>query len=124
MVCIRGLVHDPHEGQQHTEKSACFTGEYETAVEDYTRVLAVDPENTDALFQRGTAHEKRGAIDAAVADFTAVIGLDSMHAKALYARGACYNLRGEFARAVGTLAALQGSPFGAWESGTHRADNT
>ena len=70
-------------------------------MQDYTTVLGVEPGNTDALFQRGTAHEKRGAIDTAVADFTAVIGLDGMHAKALYARGACYNLKGDFAKAVG-----------------------
>jgi tetratricopeptide (TPR) repeat protein len=64
-------------------------------------VLALEPGNVDALYQRGVASEQLGCIDAAVADFSAVLRLDGSHAKALYARGACHNLQGDFARAVG-----------------------
>ena len=68
---------------------------------DYTQVIELEPNDTDALFQRGSVFEKLGKLDNAVEDFTSVIALDPSHAKALYARGACLNLMGDFARAVG-----------------------
>ncbi len=72
-------------------------------MEDYSQVIALEPEHLDALFQRGSAYEKLGKIDEAAKDFSGVIALDPNHAKALYARGACLNLKGDFARAVGGL---------------------
>jgi tetratricopeptide (TPR) repeat protein len=76
-------------------------GAYDSAVNDYTQVIALEPRGTDAVFQRGSVFEKLGKLEDAVDDFSAVIALDPSHAKALYARGACLNLMGDFARAVG-----------------------
>ena len=90
--------------------------EYAAAVEDYSRVLSVEADNLDALFQRGSAHEKLGDIDSALSDFSTVLRLDGNHAKALYARGACHNLKGGLCSGSGCVALAQSSVQGSSSS--------
>ena len=85
------------------------------AIEDFSKVLEAQPDDTNTLFQRGTAFEKLECVDEvcgnmwqlrltslvvkrfmstamqAIADFTAVLSLDSTHVSAAYARAACHN---------------------------------
>jgi tetratricopeptide (TPR) repeat protein len=98
---------------QGTDYIAGFKGTFDQAVEDYNRVIALEPEHLDAHFHRGSAQEKLGKLDEAVKDFSTVIKLDPNHAKALYARGACLNLKGDFVRAVGKhrVAAAEDPPY-------------
>jgi hypothetical protein len=76
-------------------------GALEPSLEDYNRVLQLEPGSVDALYYRGTVYEKLGRLDEAISDFTAVLTLDPNHIKASYARGACRNLKGDFQKAIG-----------------------
>lgn len=76
------------------------------AVADCSAVLAAEPANVDAAYQRGAARHKLGALEDAIADFTTVLSLDPRHAKAAYSRAACNNLAGNFDAANGERSRL------------------
>lgn len=80
---------------------------------DYSVVLAAEPANVDAAYQRGTARHKLGALEDAIADYTTVLSLEPRHAKAAYGRAACNNLAGNFDAANGELV----PPMQCWVEG-------
>ena len=45
---------------------------FEEAVEDYSRVIELDPTNSHAYHNRGISYDKIGLVDLAIADFTKV----------------------------------------------------
>ena len=51
-------------------------GQYETAIEDCTEAIELDPDNVSAYLCRGLAYEKLGQSDQAIEDYETVLGLD------------------------------------------------
>lgn len=91
---VSNAIHPPR-------KIAHCAGLLEAALVDYSAVLAAEPTDVDALYQRGSAAHKLGQLEAAITDFSAVLSLDPNHAKAAYSRAACNNLAGRFDDANG-----------------------
>lgn len=58
-------------GRAHTHE-----GEWDAAVADYDRVIALDPESVNAYINRGRARADKGELDAAIADYDRAISLD------------------------------------------------
>ena len=48
-------------------------GRLDAAIEDYSLVLRVEPEDFIALFNRGLAYEQQGKLDLATADYRAAL---------------------------------------------------
>ncbi len=80
------------------------TGEDSAALTDYTALLELEPQNTDALYHRGAILQRQECIDEAISDYSAVLTLDPHHAKALLARATCWNVKGHWQQAIGKTA--------------------
>ena len=50
-------------------------GQYDAAIADYDRAVALEPNSADRYRSRGYAHIKRGDVDLAIADYTKAIEL-------------------------------------------------
>ena len=60
--------------------------QHELAIEDYTRVLDLDPRDTAVLYSRGIVRMYVARFESAVEDFEAIIGLEPDNAAAQAAR--------------------------------------
>jgi tetratricopeptide (TPR) repeat protein len=63
-------------------------------------VIRLQPDNSDAYFNRGLAYKKKGEFDAALKDYDAAIRLEPSHAKAIYDRGNVYMQKGLYGQAI------------------------
>ena len=63
--------------------------DYSGAIEDFTKVLNVSPNNVKALFNRGTAYSKKKEYKKAIVDFDKALSIDPKYYKALINRGIC-----------------------------------
>ena len=67
-----GNVHALHNRGISYER----VGEYHKAVEDFSAVIAVDPENANAYFNRGCCYDSIGELDLAISDYSVALELD------------------------------------------------
>ncbi len=72
--------------------------EYEPAIEDYTRVIALDPGDLRALYSRGTFLMRVGRYENAIEDLSAIIELDPDNFGGYTDRGFAHTLVGDFER--------------------------
>jgi len=75
-------------------------GEYERAVHDYDRAIALDSNFTLAYYNRGVAYMQAGNFDQALNDYTRTIELNPAYAPAYKNRGLCRARKQDFAGAV------------------------
>jgi tetratricopeptide (TPR) repeat protein len=73
-------------------RAFCFAkiGNFKEAIEDYTKVLEKDKDNTHVLYNRAISLDKMGRSEEAILDFTRIIELEPMNANAYLNRGCCY----------------------------------
>ena len=65
-------------------------GDYEKAIEDYTRAIELQPDYFFAYYNRGLAYFKLRNNQSAIADYTKAIGIKSNNANAYFNRGLAY----------------------------------
>jgi len=75
-------------------------GAYAHAIAEFNNVLDVDPENIDALNNRGNAYSYSGRYTEAIRDFDQVIGLEPDFALAYHNRGIALAWRGKKEEAI------------------------
>jgi tetratricopeptide (TPR) repeat protein len=63
---------------------------FNEAINDYSRVISIEPNNTHALYNRAISFDKIMKLNEAVNDFTKIIDLEPMNANAYLNRGCCY----------------------------------
>ena len=73
---------------------------YDKAIEDFTAVLKLDPENPQAVNNRGFTYYLRNEPKKAVADFTVAIGLNPKSGLAYNNRGFNRQMFGDYAGAI------------------------
>ena len=84
---------------------------YDRAIEDFDKVLVLEPDNVDALVSRGDAFSQLGDVGRAMADLNRAAGLAPRSAIVLVARGQAESRRGNQAAAKADYeAALQLDP--------------
>jgi len=73
---------------------------YDQAIEDFTAIIKIKPDDYDALYHRGAAYYNKGNYDKAIEDFTAVIKIKPDDYKILYYRGNAYYKKGNYDQAI------------------------
>jgi tetratricopeptide (TPR) repeat protein len=97
-------------------------GEYAEAVQEFSRALELEPQNTWSLGMRGESYRMLSRYDEAIADFTRSIELNPQSAWDLAHRGWCYWAKADYAKAISDLnRAIELNPEDSWALAT-RAD--
>jgi len=80
---------NPHIPEAYNNRGAVYAGlgQYDRALADYERALAIDPDFSRALNNRGNAFQRIGDFEKARADFDRAINLDPANADLRYNRG-------------------------------------
>ena len=78
-------------------------GEVDRAIADYTKAIALDPNDATAYNNRGFAYYRKGESDRAIADYTKAIALEPKRARAYFSRGLAYKTRGDKEKAIADL---------------------
>jgi len=83
------------KGYQHS-----LNNEHDSAIEVYTKAIALDPHNVKAYNNRGNAYGKKGQYDRAIEDYNKAIALNPNLAQAYGNRGLAYYKKGNMGRAI------------------------
>jgi tetratricopeptide (TPR) repeat protein len=83
-----------NRGNAYTNK-----GDYDRAIQDYARSIALDPNFVRAFNNRGVAYRRKGDYDRALADFNESIKLNPKYANAFANRAETYLKLGRYDRA-------------------------
>jgi len=75
-------------------------GEYSKAVADCNEAIELNPNDTDAYYNRGCTYGEMGEYEKAIADFDRVIQLNPSDTGAYYNRGLAYKEKGDLHRAA------------------------
>ena len=75
-------------------------GEYEKAIQEYDKVIQLNPAHTFAYFNRGHAYYSLGQHQRTIQDFDKVIQLNPKNEKAYSNRGYTYFRLGQYQRAI------------------------
>jgi tetratricopeptide (TPR) repeat protein len=96
-------------GNAHREK-----GQFDQAVDDFTKALKIDPKEANAYFYRGIAYGEKRQFDQAIDDFTEALKIAPKGVGAYYYRGIAYTKKGQFDWAIDDFTkALEIDPRGA-----------
>lgn len=79
-------------------------GDYHSAMQEYAKVLRLDPENVSARFNRGLVYRQVGATDLAIAQFDETLERRHDHEEALYERGNAHYDKDDYWAAFGDYA--------------------
>jgi tetratricopeptide (TPR) repeat protein len=74
------------------QKLKCF----DRAIEDFTRIIALRPDFTQAYFERGNTYFDKRMDSHAIEDYTKALDLDSGQVEAIYNRGLAYKRAKEY----------------------------
>ena len=75
-------------------------GQIEMAIEAYSRVIELNPNNPNAYNNRGVAYSAKGDFDRTIEDYTKAIELNPNYAVAYNNRGGVYYLKEEYESAI------------------------
>ena len=65
-------------------------GDHDKAIEDYNKIIELNPEDADAYLNRGNAYYGKGEFDRAIEDYSKAIELNPEYARAYTNRGVAY----------------------------------
>jgi tetratricopeptide (TPR) repeat protein len=74
--------------------------DFEQAVDDFNKVVSVNPEHAQAYFDRGRAFRQLNKIDSAEKDFKYFISLEPDHFKGYWMLGKLHKARGNYQKAI------------------------
>jgi len=95
-LCATGAWADPYSrGNDYLRK-----GEYDRAIANYTKAIALDPNDAYAYNNRGLAYRKKGEHGRAIADHSKAIALDPNYFFAYYNRGNAHKKKGDKEQAI------------------------
>ena len=66
-------------------------GEFDHAIQNYSKAIELKPDLAEAYFNRGIAYSDKDEFDQAIQDYTKAIGLNPNYATAYYNRGVAYS---------------------------------
>jgi tetratricopeptide (TPR) repeat protein len=75
-------------------------GNYDQAIEDYTKAINFNPDSAIEYCYRGDAYKNKGNYDQAIADYTKAISFDPNNMEAYFGRGVAYKSKGNYDLAI------------------------
>jgi tetratricopeptide (TPR) repeat protein len=78
-------------------------GDYDSAIEDYTQIIRLDPQENYGYFLRGEAYASKGDYDSAIADYTRAISIDPNDTSSYFCRGDVYAKKEDYDSAIADL---------------------
>ena len=75
-------------------------GKYEEAIKMYDARLGINPDDLDAIYNKGVALHHLGKYDEAISSYNEVLALDANHVNAVYGKGAALDALGRFEEAI------------------------
>lgn len=75
-------------------------GKLDAAIEDYTKIIAIEPENADAFARRGDVFLQKSDYDKAIADYDKSLEIKSDDFFTFYNRGRAYYKKGDYEKAI------------------------
>lgn len=78
-------------------------GQYDKAIEEYTKAISINPNNYEYYYKRGIAYSNEGKHENAIEDFTKAINTDKridLLGSPYYYRGNAYNKIGQYDKAI------------------------
>lgn len=79
---------------------ALQAGDYQTAIDNFGKAIALKKDYTDAYYSRAKAYEAAGQYESALNDYTRLIELTNQSADSFYLRGSVYEKLGDFDNAL------------------------
>jgi tetratricopeptide (TPR) repeat protein len=106
--------------EAQTRAEALFNEhKYVEAIEEFSRVLELEPQNTWSLGMRGECYRMLSRYDEAIADFSRSLELSPDSAWDLAHRGECYRAKEDYANAIADLnRAIELNPEDSWTLGS------
>ena len=94
----------------HRGNAYVYKGEYDKAIEDFTKAIEFDPTFTWAYHERGSAYDLKGEDSKAISDLNKAIEIDQ-YGDAFFARGHFYSKKGDYDKAIADFTrAIEMSP--------------
>ena len=86
---MRAIELDPNDAKVYYNRGITYgkKGEFDRAIEDFTKAIDLNPNYADAYYNRGVAYSNKGLVDYTIEDYTKVIALNPNYANAYYNRG-------------------------------------
>lgn len=75
-------------------------GEIDKAIEDYSRVIQIQPDFLDSYVARGYSYAKKGDLERAIEDYSLALRVDPDQFEARFNRALAYEQQGDLKRAV------------------------
>jgi tetratricopeptide (TPR) repeat protein len=101
---VLGFTHYPKEKKWASYSTRAYSYEallqYDKAIEDYTEVIKLNPENGDVYIFRASCYFKIHEYEKAIADCTKLISLNSKNAESYINRGLIYKNLMEYEKAI------------------------
>jgi tetratricopeptide (TPR) repeat protein len=103
--CVPSKAEPDAKALEHYQIAGDYAsqGQMDLAIEQYTEAISIDPEFTDAYFDRGIAFRRIDDYDRTIADYTQAIALDPDHVLSFYQRGVVYHYQGDLDKAISDL---------------------
>src|SRR3989338_4019577 len=92
----------PYRARGHNNLGNAYNnkGQYDRAIENFNKALALDPNYTHAYYNLGAAYGNKGQHDMVIESFNKAIALNPNDALAYYNLGTAYNNKGQHDRAI------------------------
>ena len=75
-------------------------GDYTKAIENFSKVIEIEPNFENIYIIRGLVCKDKGDYDMAIADYTQAIRIDSKYSGSYYSRGLAYYYKGNNDKAI------------------------
>lgn len=111
------------DGAIYYNRGVCYgqIGEYQNAINDFTKTIESNPDLSDAYNGRGLGYYSLKEYEKAIADFSKAIELNTINSDAYFNRGKAYKDIGEYYKAIydfaKTVVIVPRHPFAYYERG-------
>ena len=96
------IQYSPYDVTTYMSQGKCYKkiGNFDLAIETFSKVILLKPDYADAYSNRGMAYDTKSDYDLAIDDFTKAIDLNPDYAETYYYRGLAYFTKGDYDRAI------------------------